>query len=213
MTMRVPAKLPVFILAAIALVPAAPLGAQLSRPATWKVVLDQPVKDTTLEYATMPPGWHVTTGSGALFYDPAWQVAPSGGVHAEIFLFPNSGPAEYGVFLSGDGLGEAAQRYLAVLLRRDGQAGVFRHAAGRVDTLYPWTANAAIAGLDGKREGPVKNVLRIELGAAGLAVTVNGAALVTLPAGAAGGGIGQAGLRVGAKMNLHVSKFEVTGER
>jgi hypothetical protein len=191
---------------------AAPVEAQLPRPATWKVVLDHPAKDSALEYSTMPPGWHVTTGPGAFLFDPAWQVAPVGVVHAEIFLFPDSGPAEYGVFLAGDAMNDRVRRYTAVLLHRDGQVGVFRHAAGQVDTLLAWTANPAIAALSGTTDGAVKNVLRVETSAAGISVSVNGTAVATIPANSAGPGTGQAGLRVGEKMNMHISKFEVRNQ-
>jgi hypothetical protein len=188
---------------------AAPLGAQSSRPATWKVVADDSARAAALEYSTMPPGWHVTTGTGAFFFDPAWQVAYGGTVEVTVFLFPDSGPAEYGVFLGGDRIGSSAGHYSTVLLRRDGRVGVFRQDGARVDTLLAWTANPAIAMLDGKTDGAVKNVLRIEAGAAEVTVSVNGTTVATLPALAAGMMSGQAGLRVGEKMNLHVSKFEL----
>lgn len=188
---------------------AAPLGAQSARPATWKVVSDDSSRDSALVYSTMPPGWHVTTGPGAFFFDPAWQLPAGGVLEAVVFLFPDSGPTEYGVFLGGADLGTAARRVVTVLLRRDGRLGVFLQEGARVDTLQAWTANPAIALLDGKTDGAVKNVLRIESGAAGVTILVNGALGATLPASAAGAVSGQAGLRVGEKMNLHVSKFDV----
>jgi hypothetical protein len=188
---------------------AAPLGAQSSRPATWKVVSDDSSRDSALVYSTMPPGWHLTTGPGAFFFDPAWQLPAGGVLEAVVFLFPDSGPTEYGVFLGGAELGTPARRVATVLLRRDGRLGVFRQDGTRVDTLLAWTANPAIALLDGKTDGAVKNVLRIESAAAGVTILVNGALVATLAASAAGAVSGQAGLRVGEKMNLHVSKFEV----
>lgn len=192
---------------------AAPLGAQSSHPATWKVVSDDSSRDSALVYSTMPPGWHLTTGPGAFFFDPAWQLPAGGVLEAVVFLFPDSGPAEYGVFLGGAELGASARRVVTVLLRRDGRLGVFRQEAARVDTLLAWTANPAIAMLDGKTDGAVKNVLRIESGASGVTVSVNGAIVATLPALAGGMTSGQAGLRVGEKMNLHVSKFDVSSTR
>jgi hypothetical protein len=191
---------------------AAPLSAQSSRPASWKVVSDDPSRDSALVYSTMPPGWHLTTGPGAFFFDPAWQLPAGGALEAVVFLFPDSGPAEYGMFLGGADLGASARRVVTVLLRRDGRLGVFRLEGARVDTLLAWTANPAVAMLDGKTDGAVKNVLRVESGAAGVTISVNGANVATLPERAAGMVSGQAGLRVGEKMNLHVSKFEVSGK-
>jgi hypothetical protein len=205
-------------LAQIALVPlllgsVVPAAAQSSRPASWRVLVDAPGKDSAVTYSTMPPGWHVTTGPGALLFDPAWQLGTTGVVHAEIFLFPDSGPAEYGVFFvsSGD-LRDAARHFTAVLLRRDGRVGIFRHTARGVDTVMAWTANAAIVGLDADAKDAVKNVMRVERSPAGASVSVNGATVATLPGGSVGASSGQAGLRVGEKMNLHVSKFEVRRE-
>lgn len=113
---------------------AAPLRAQSSRPATWKVVSSDPSRDSALVYSTMPPGWHLTTGPGAFFFDPAWQLPAGGALEAVVLLFPDSGPAEYGVFLGGADLGAAARRVVTVLLRRDGRLGVFRQEAARVWT-------------------------------------------------------------------------------
>ena len=181
-----------------------PVAGQSKRPATWKVLLDAPSADSVRELSTMPPGWHVTTGPGALFYDPAWQVGATDTVHVEVFLFPDSGPEEYGVFVSGKEL-EASPRGVLVVLRRDGQLAVFRRNGASRETLVPWTAHASIAALPSDPKDAVKNVIRLEPTAAGVAVSVNGAVVTTL----AGTAVGQAGLRVGGGMNLHVSKFDV----
>ena len=181
-----------------------PAEAQQKRPASWKIVLDQPATDSVRELSTMPPGWHVTTGPGAFFYDPAWQVGATDTVHVEVFLFPDSGPEEYGVFVSGKEL-EASPRGVLVVLRRDGQLAVFRRNGASRETLVPWTAHASVAALPSDPKDAVKNVIRLEPTAAGVAVSVNGAVVTTL----AGAAVGQAGLRVGGGMNLHVSKFDV----
>ena len=183
---------------------AVPAEAQASRPAGWKIVLDSPAADSVRELSTMPPGWHVTTGPGALFFDPAWQVGATDTVHVEVFLFPDSGPEEYGVFYSGETL-ESGLRGVVVVLRRDGQLAVFRKSGSGSETVVPWQAHSSIIALPANPEGPVKNVIRLEPASGAVNVLVNGAVVVRVPGAAAG----QAGLRVGAGMNLHVSKFEV----
>ena len=178
--------------------------AQSRRPASWKIVLDAPAADSVRELSTMPPGWHVTTGPGALFYDPAWQVGATDTVHVEVFLFPDSGPEEYGVFYSGEAL-ESGLRGVVAVLRRDGQLAVFKHSGSGSEAVVPWQAHPSIVALPANPQGPVKNVIRLEQAAGAVHVLVNGAVVAKVP----GAATGQAGLRVGAGMNLHVSKFEV----
>jgi hypothetical protein len=181
----------------------APLAAQSKRPPTWKIVLDHPAADSVRELSTMPPGWHITTGPGARFFDPAWQIGAADTLHVEVFLFPDSGPEEYGVFLSSEPP-EADFHGVVVALRRDGQLAVFRESGAHRETLTPWQAHASINALPANPESPVKNVIRLEPAGSQMNVVVNGVVVAKAP-----GGTGQAGLRVGAGMNLHVSKFEV----
>ena len=95
-------------LACVAL-PAA-VRAQLTTPTDWKWRQDAPaplapgaaMAPGSWVFVQMPPGWHITTGPGALLY-PASQGEVDGNfsIEAEIHLFPGTSTDEFGVFLGG----------------------------------------------------------------------------------------------------------------
>lgn len=48
----------------------------------------------------MPPGWHITTGPGAVLYDPARVADGPFTLEAELFLFPGGNQDGFGVSAS-----------------------------------------------------------------------------------------------------------------
>lgn len=203
---------------------AAPLVAQESAaptvPATWKIRTDRgtptivasgsmsPAPGDTVQLVTMPPGWHITTGPTLIAYDPAWQASGSYRVESEIYLFPGERREGYGLFVGGTDLEGPGQTYLYALLRKDGAVIVKRREGGATETLVPWKGHPAIAQHTGQ-EGPVKNVLAVDVAADSVRVFVNeqpvaAVARGTLPTD------GQVGLRVAHALNLHVTRVDIT---
>jgi hypothetical protein len=96
---------------------------------------------------------------------------------------------------------------VAFVLRRDGSAAVIRQTAAGQELLAPWMPHAAI--VKGNEKEPVKNALRVDVGAAAIDVDVNGQRVLSLPRDRAEVD-GRVGLRIGAGLNLHVTTFDVT---
>ena len=93
-------------LAVLALLTSTPLAAQLQPPKTWRWRTDTPVQlatatdriqDSTLAFVEMPPGWHVTMGPGGVLFDPRYFADGAYSIESNIFHFPNSSNAEYGL--------------------------------------------------------------------------------------------------------------------
>jgi hypothetical protein len=189
--------------------------AQLSAPPGWKWITDSearlvssldPAEGTWL-FGVMAPGWHITTRPGATLFDPAYSGRGRFVVESEIFLFPGSSQAGFGVFVGGRNL-ESGGQYVAFLLRRDGSAAIESMDAGRSVLLHPWTPSAAV--VPGKTAGdPVKNVLRVEAEATAVTFYINGQKAADTPRDASRFD-GIVGLRVGSDLNLHVTNLDLT---
>jgi hypothetical protein len=157
----------------------------------------------------MPPGWHVTTGPGALLYpDSGGDTSGNFSLEAEVFLFPGESQSEYGVFLGGRDVDGNAPEYTAFVLRRDGQAAVLRRRAGRAAPIADWQRHDAVVPHKGGNDA-VKNVVRVDVDPQNATMLVNGTKVVSIARNEIGAD-GRVGLRVGDAMNLHISTFNVT---
>lgn len=59
----------------------------------------------------MPPGWHVTTGPGALLFPTDLRsVEGNDSLEAQVFLFPGKSAEEYSVFIGGSASDAGAGR-------------------------------------------------------------------------------------------------------
>lgn len=185
-----------------------------SRPEGWRVLTDRVSADTAeIDFARMPPGFHVTTGPAAIFYHPDSTATGTFRVEAEIHLFDPGEPREaYGIFFGGRDLEGSYQAYTYFLVRRTGEYLVKRRvSATSTETLVDWTAHPAVTGWEDREEGSetARNVLSVEAGADELVFRVNGEEVDRLPRS----GLdvdGVAGLRVNHRLDVHVSRFEVT---
>lgn len=188
-------------------------GRQLKTPPDWKwrtdtpaSVVDKldPVADE-MTFVAMPPGWHVTTGPGALLYHPGYLAKGNFAVEADIFLFPGDSPAEYGVFLGGQGLDRTGQpAYLAFVARRDGQSAILRSEGPPVSD---WRSTEAIAPHPGK--DAAKLTLRVDVSPTAIVFSANGKEVAKVSR--AGQDIeGQFGFRIGKGMNVHASRLDIT---
>ncbi len=194
---------------------AAPAGAQtLQPPPHWQWIADSPARMVTdldvpegaVLFVTMAPGWHVTTRVGALFHDPRYFTEGPFSLDAEVFLFPDSGEEEYGVFLGGTALDRPQRRYATFVLRRDGTVGLFVVDGSSRTAIVPWTSHPAALtpGTDA-----VKNHFSIVADADSVSVGVNGVSVAHL-ARSALPVEGAFGFRMGPGINLHAIRLDVS---
>jgi hypothetical protein len=190
---------------------ALPLAAQEGeKPAGWEMRLDRANADPTeIKFVTMEPGWHITTGPAAIFYDPSRAASGEYRVETEIFLFdPGRRQREaFGVFIGGNDLAGEDQAYLYFLIRNDGNYLIKRRDGSETPTITPWTPHPAIVRHDGSAE-TAKNTLAIDVGAEQLDFYLNGEKVTSLPRSELGMD-GIVGLRVNHSLNVHVSKLTV----
>ncbi len=187
----------------------------LPTPTGWQWITDQPAQHIrTLDppkgswlFGVMAPGWHITTGPGALLYEPAYAGRGRFLVESQGFLFPGEGQAGYGLMLGGQNLGTANARYTAFLLRRDKQVAVERHRGAEVTMLQPWTPVGAIKVPATADAAP--NTLRVEVEADRARFLINGTVAADVPRdGDTLDGI--IGMRIGPDLNLHIATIDVT---
>jgi hypothetical protein len=202
------ARLALFLLTVLAL----PLSAQATkRPDGWKVRLDEPGPDSTkLSFASMSPGWHITTGPAAILYNPATTARGSFKVESTFDLFkPASGHAEaFGLFIGGSSLDADNESYIYFMIRNDGQYLVKQRLGKETKDVIPWTANPAIKLFDGKAAS-APNTLAVIATPASVDFLINGTKVGSRPrTGLPVDGI--VGLRVNHRLNVHVAKLEVT---
>jgi hypothetical protein len=193
---------------------AAPLAGQdLERPDGWKVRFDRPgSSEADLEtFVSMPPGWHITTGPAAIFWDPSLEASGAYRLEMEIFLFDPEGRREaFGVFFGGRDLESPDQAYTYFLIRDGGEFLIKRRQGTDTPTLRAWTAHSSIRSFaDRGDDASVSNVLAVEVDEENVRFSVNGAEVATLPRSEVDID-GTVGIRVNHRLNVHVSRLEVT---
>ena len=206
---------PVIVVASV-LLGSALAARQLQTPQDWRWRTDTPATLAAKEgssadtwyFVAMPPGWHVTTGPGALLYHPAQQGRGNFALEAEVFLFPGDSQEEYGLFVSDWTVaGEEPPSYLAFVARRDGQAAILTRKALTFAPVQEWRRHDGV--LAGVADGTAKNVFRVEAGPKDVAFTINGKPVGTVAR--AGTRLdGAFGFRFGRNLNAHISRFDVT---
>lgn len=191
------------------------LAGQLPVPDGWKWVTDSEARIVnTLDppqgswlFGTMAPGWHITSRPAVTLFHPSYSARGRFTLESEIFLFPGTSPAGFGLFVGGEDL-ERKARYVAFLMRADGGVVIELMDGGRTSALYPWTKATSV--VSGASSGdPVRNVLRIEAEAETVTFLVNGVKVADLRRDLSRLE-GVVGLRVGADLNLHVTNLDLT---
>lgn len=207
--------LPPLALLALTVVSAAPTAAQdLERPADWKVRFDDPgASETDLEmFVEMPPGWHITTGPAAIFWDPANRGSGDFRVEMEVFLFdPGRRREAFGLFVGGRELEGPNQEYTYFLLRNGGQFIVKRREGTGAPTVRPWTDHDAVKAFADRPEGEssVRNVLAVEARGDVVRFLVNGDEVASLSRSEVPVD-GVYGMRINHALNVHVSRLQIT---
>jgi hypothetical protein len=214
---------------ALALVAAAPLGAQTNGgrerdpdiragggalPAGWAGRTDRPTaKLEDAKFVTMGPGFHVTSGPAAIYWRDANTT--SGPFTATATFTQTKAPAHpeaYGLFFMGRSLDGADQSYAYFLVRGDGKVLVKHRAGTEVHTILDWTDNAAVHRQDAA--GKATNTLTVDASKAdSVRLLVNGAPVAALPLAHLGSTDGVVGLRVNHNLDVHVADFSVTPKR
>jgi hypothetical protein len=170
-------------------------------------------KSDSLAFAQMTPGFHITSGPGVILWHPDSSAKGNFTIASSIFLFPTDGRDRegYGVFVGGQELAGAAQRYTYFLLRNDGRFLVKQRVGDKTVTLKDWTYLTAIKLVSPKTPYDAKqNELTVVAGPETVTFSVNGVTAVTLPrAQVSPDGI--FGLRVNHALSLHVTKVARAG--
>lgn len=194
------------IVVAVAAFLAPSLHAQHPAPPGWEWAADGAPSDSGLEFAMMPPGFHITTGPAATLFNAGHRAEGIFTLESQIFLFPNSTDGEYGLFIGGADLGASGGTYTAFVARRDGAVAVLRHA-GATRPLVAWTRHDSVK-TPGADE-PVKNVLRVAVERTTVVFSVNGAEVARVPRDSVATD-GLFGFRMGRGVNLHVTTLDHT---
>ena len=199
--------------AVLASAPRPAASQDLQRPEGWKVRFDHAGStEADLEsFVAMPPGWHVTSGPAAIYWSPDMTATGTFRAEMEVFLFDPQGRREaFGIFLGGQDLETAEQRYVYFLIRDGGQFIIKARRGAESPTLQGWMAHEAItAYADRGDEESVGNVLAVEAGADTVRFLVNGSEVATMPrAQLELDGI--YGFRVNHALDLHVARLETT---
>ncbi len=184
-----------------------------ARPEGWHVRFDRPgATEADLEmFVEMPPGWHVTSGPAAIYWGPDMEASGDFRAEMEVFLFDPQGRREaFGIFLGGKNLEGDDIEYTYFLIRDGGQFIVKRRVGPDAPTLIPWTSHEAIRSYAHRGEDvSVKNVLAVEAKGDTVRFFVNGSEVAKLPRSEAPVD-GVYGFRVNHRLNLHISRLEVT---
>jgi len=195
------------------LLPGAAASQDGALPDGWKIRADRPGQDVSeVAFVDMPPGWHVTTGPAVILWHPDMTAQGDFKVEMEVFLFDPEGRREaFGFFMGGSDLEGEGQQYTYFLLRDGGEFILKERRGAEAPTLVGWTANPAIVGWAAAGEGDssVRNVLTAEVSGDTVRFLVNGAEVASHPRE---GMIldGVVGLRVNHRLNLHISRLEIT---
>lgn len=168
------------------------------------------------KFVTMGPGYHVTAGPAAIYWNPANSPKGNYTVSATFSQSKNAAhPEGYGLVVGGRDLDTPKQSYVYFLVRQDGKY-LINHRAddATVHKIVDWTANDAAKAADST--GKATNKLDVVVGATTVSFRVNGTEVKSLARSVLEQGPGQAGtagiagLRVNHNLDVHVAGFAVT---
>jgi len=202
------------------LLSAAPLAAQAAgMPPGWRAITDAPsaysaagIETNSGEkynFVNMPPGWHMTTGPGTVFFNPALRAGGRFRLETEFFLFPNPSDQPVGLMVGGTGLEGplATVQWFGLLVRRDGSAGVVHNHGTDHHPMVPYAKADSLAphpGADSQRI-----LLVIDADADSVRFFVNRGRVAAV-ARASMNVDGPFGFRVGQAINLHMVRMDYT---
>jgi uncharacterized protein YndB with AHSA1/START domain len=187
-----------------------PTDVKEEMPPGWKMRLDEAAEEKAPpRFWTMPPGWHITSGPAAIYYDPQQIAGGDFRLDSQFFLFPPGDRNEgYGIFFGGKDLHNENIFYTYFLIRRDGSYLIKQRRGAQVRELAPWTAHPAIVKHDQSTESTAKNVLAIETRGKHVDFLVNDQRVHTLTRAQATTE-GTVGLRVNHRVNAHITYLTI----
>lgn len=210
-----------FVVSAAPCQEAQPPGAMESaeeqtRPQGWRVLTDQVEADTSeIDFATMEPGFHVTTGPAAIFYHPDSTASAPFRAQVETHLFdPGDRNEAFGIFFGGSDLDGSYQAYTYFLVRKSGEYLVKRRMGESTETIEGWTAHPAVVGWDERDPDAesVRNVLAVDATADELIFSVNDEEVTRVPRSSQLAVDGIVGVRINHALDVHLGGLRITQE-
>lgn len=163
-----------------------------------------------IAFTAMPPGWHITSGPAAIYYQPGVTAEGEYTVRSTTFLFKSSDHAEgYGIFVGGDHLETKGQSYLYFLIRQDGKYLIKRRNGPVTTSLREWTEHDAIVTPEPGSDKPAENTLAISVAGDAVQFLINDRVVDSMPRADLDTD-GTVGLRVNHRLNLHVTDLVVS---
>jgi hypothetical protein len=190
--------------------PDAKPAARATLPQGWQARLDRAnANPSAIKFATMAPGWHVTAGPSAIYWNPQHMGTGQYELSTSMVLMkPSAHPEAYGLFFGGKDLDEDGQRYTYFLVRQDGKYLIKHRAGSETHSIVDWTAHPAVKVPEGN--GEATNDLTVRVGSDSVAFLVNGQRVNAFPRSAMADIDGQVGLRINHNLDVHVARLEVT---
>jgi opacity protein-like surface antigen len=176
-------------------------------PAGWMARVDGDAPLTKVKFETMPPGWHITLGPAAVFYQPTDTTTGNAHIVGEFHLFPGAThPESFGLILGGTDLQGPNQAYTYFLIRGDGKFLIKRRKGDTTTKVVEWTANEAVKAADST--GNSSNELTILIKDGKVSFMANGKEVYSAPA-ADLDTKGVVGVRINHNLSIHLGKLQV----
>ena len=181
-----------------------------SAPAGWNGQTDKAdSKLADVNFVTMGPGMHVTSGPAVTFWSDANTAsgAFTAGANFGQRVAPTD-PAGYGLVWGAAKLGTPQASYLFFLVRGDGKFTV-RHQASisEVHTITDWTSSVALNAPDPAKGGSASNALEVRVAADSVRLFANGKPVTAYSTKVMNSNDGVIGFRTERGVNLHVGSF------
>ncbi len=195
--------------------PDRPVSGGGTLPPGWRARTDGNRHLANVKFDSMSVGHHVTLGPAAIFWRDADNATGSYTVEAKFWQFPSDTHRDhregYGLFIGGNALQAAGERYTYFLIRDDGMFLVKRRMGDSTWAVTQgWTASVAIAKRDsGAAANPLENILTIRVTPAEATFLVNGKPVYTAKAGDVDPS-GIVGFRVNHNLNVHLGQLQIT---
>lgn len=178
-------------------------------PAGWMARVDGSGSLDKVKFETMPPGWHITSGPAAIYYQTADTTSRNAHLLGLFHLFPVKGSMHaeaYGLFLGGSDLQGPNQAYTYFLVRGDGKFLIKRRAGDKTTKVVDWTVNPAVNAADSA--GYSTNELTVLIKDGKVSFMVNGKEVHSAPATDLDTK-GVVGTRINHNLSVHVEKLQV----
>jgi hypothetical protein len=178
-------------------------------PEGWQTRLDRAnANAAAIKFSTMAPGWHVTAGPSAIYWNAEHTGTGQYEVRSSMVLTkPSAHPEAYGLFFGGRNLDQDDQRYTYFLVRQDGKYLIKHRAGSETHTIVDWTAHPSVKAPEG--QGSATNDLTVRVASDSVRFLVNGQQVNAFPRSAIADIDGQAGLRINHNLDVHVARLEV----